>query len=76
MSELLDPSTCSEGRWLLSIPCKGKHPLIDGWQTKFDVCREDMARWAGANTGILCAYDPVFDLDILHPEAAAEAEHG
>jgi hypothetical protein len=56
------------------IPCKGKHPLLSGWQTKFDVSQEDMARWPGTNTGMLCAYAPVFDLDVLHPEAAAEAE--
>ena len=56
------------------IPCKGKQPLIDGWQTKLDVSPEEMAAWPGSNTGMLCAYTPAFDIDILDPQAATEAE--
>ena len=56
------------------IPCKGKQPLIDGWQTKLDVSPEEMAAWPGSNTGMLCAYAPAFDIDILDPQAATEAE--
>jgi hypothetical protein len=55
-------------------PCNGKEAILRGWTTLLDVSAEEMAVWPGANTGIICTFNPVFDADILHPEAAVAVE--
>jgi hypothetical protein len=64
------------------IPCRGKNPGIEKnwqWQALGGADPEEIKRWgrdyAGArNTGILTKFTPAFDIDILHPEAAAAVE--
>ena len=56
------------------IPCKGKRPLLDGWQTKVSVPVEELRRWPGGNTGILTKWTPAADLDLTHQEAADAVE--
>lgn len=74
MSELLECRLALKAAGFHPIPCKGKQPTLSGWQTKSDVCQEEMARWAGTNTGSLCATVPVWDIDILDQEAAEAVE--
>ena len=56
------------------IPCKGKRPLLEGWQHKLDASDEEMRRWQGRNTGMLCNYNPAGDADITDPEAGDAVE--
>jgi hypothetical protein len=56
------------------IPCKGKRPLLDGWQTKVSVPVEELRRWPGGNTGVLTKWTPAADLDLTQQEAADAIE--
>ena len=58
------------------IPCKGKRPLLEGWQHKLDASDEEMRCWQGRNTGMLCNYNPASDADITEPEAVDAVEGG
>ena len=55
-------------------PCEGKRPILPAWQTKTVVSAEEMARWAGANTGIVLGKTVGLDADVTHQEAAARIE--
>ena len=55
-------------------PCEGKRPRLPAWQTKTVVSAEEMARWAGANTGIVLGKTVGLDADVKHQEAAARIE--
>src|SRR5262245_49774775 len=56
------------------IPCNGKRPLLDAWQTKLDASDDEIAHWGGGNTGILTERTSAFDIDILHDDAAVAVE--
>jgi hypothetical protein len=60
------------------IPTIGKRPLLRGWPELFDVpldvMRDDYYWRLYRNTGILTAYAPAFDIDILYADAADAVE--
>jgi hypothetical protein len=56
------------------IPCKGKKPTLDSWQTKLDATDEEISQWSGTNTGILTERTAAFDIDITHEAAAVAVE--
>jgi hypothetical protein len=61
------------------LPCQGKIPLLKQWQHHFKTNPGEIALWstlwpAATNTGLLTAFAPAFDLDILDPDAAAAVE--
>jgi hypothetical protein len=73
-------ATVSELRLLLRdagfnpVACIAKRPVQDGWQNKINLSDGEILAMPGANTGILTADTPAFDIDIMHPEAAAAVE--
>jgi bifunctional DNA primase/polymerase-like protein len=61
------------------IPCEGKRPRMEKWQTKKDTTAEEIAQWeklwpTARNTGILTQHTPALDIDILNQEAAKGVE--
>jgi hypothetical protein len=60
------------------IPLVGKKPVLDGWQKRGPAAEFEIRMWdtfeAATNTGILTAWTPVLDIDILDPEAAEAVE--
>jgi hypothetical protein len=56
-----------------------KHPACNEWEKKFKVGRAEIELWPkvypdAKGTGILTAYVPTFDIDVLVPEAAVAVE--
>jgi hypothetical protein len=61
------------------LPLIGKVPIFEDWPKRLDVTAFEIEQWtraapAAENTGILTKFTPVFDIDILDPEAAAAVE--
>jgi hypothetical protein len=61
------------------IPLMGKAPCLTGWQQKFETNAAEINLWGktfayAANTGILTARTPAFDIDIRDEEAANAVE--
>ena len=56
------------------IPLDGKRPLLNGWQN-ITVNQEVIVGWGSrGNTGMRTAFAPVFDIDVLHEDAARLSE--
>ena len=56
-----------------------KHPACNDWQTKFKVGRPEIELWPkvypdAKGTGILCAYVPTLDIDVMIDPAAQAIE--
>jgi hypothetical protein len=60
------------------VPCSGKRIFLHNWPTLFDVpvevMRDDYYWRRYRNTGILTAYAPAFDIDVLYKDAAGAVE--
>jgi len=59
-------------------PCNGKKPVLTKWQTRTGASADDIDIWAkthpnATNTGILCAYTPTLDIDVLDDSAVNAA---
>jgi hypothetical protein len=59
------------------IPIKGKIPHYRNWQNQLYASPEQIKLWARlhwdhTNTGLLCAYTPAFDLDVLNAVAVRD----
>jgi Bifunctional DNA primase/polymerase, N-terminal len=57
-----------------------KHPACNEWEKKFKVGRAEIELWPkvypdAKGTGILTAYVPTFDIDVLVPDAADAVEN-
>jgi hypothetical protein len=62
------------------IPCIGKVPAIDSWNTKLTTNDAEIDLWGklypdARSTGALTRFMPTVDIDILIPDAAAAVEH-
>jgi hypothetical protein len=60
------------------LPCTGKRPVLKEWQTRDETSVGDIETWAklypdAKNTGILTAYAPALDIDILDGHAVNAA---
>jgi hypothetical protein len=60
------------------IPCVGKAPVLKKWQTRDVTSEGDLETWVklypdARNTGILCAYTPTLDIDVLDERAVDAA---
>lgn len=61
------------------VPCEGKAAKRPGWPTQLTFTEAEIVGWPlgypnCTNTGFVCTYTPVFDLDILDQEAVEDAE--
>jgi len=61
------------------VPLTGKKAVLTNWQTRGNTNPDEIKLWttmwpAAQNTGILCRFTPVLDIDILDPEAADAIE--
>ena len=74
MTALLDLRLALQANGYSPIPCQGKRPMLLGWQRMPQASADEMARWAGPNTGLLTANLATFDLDIPAEEIAEAAE--
>jgi hypothetical protein len=74
MGTLIDLRLELQAMGYVPVPCAGKRPSIPEWQNKTCSTRAEMATWSGANTGVLTAFVPVVDIDIMDPDAADLAE--
>jgi hypothetical protein len=59
-------------------PVNGKAAVMEGWQKRTEASEGDLETWArlypyARNTGILCAYTPTLDVDILDERAVDAA---
>jgi hypothetical protein len=59
-------------------PCNGKAPVLKEWQKRTGASADDIDIWAqtypnATNTGILCAYTPTLDIDVLDDSAVDAA---
>ena len=75
MTALLDLRLALQANGYSVVACQGKRPTLLGWQNVRTASAEEMARWAGPNTGLLTANLATFDLDIPD-EGIAEAAEG
>jgi Casjensviridae DNA primase len=74
MMSVLDLRLALKAAGFSPIPCTGKRPTLPQWQNKIEASAEEMATWAGANTGIITGVTTAFDVDITNPEAADAVE--
>ena len=74
MTALLDLRLALQANGYSVVACQGKRPTLLGWQNVHTASADEMARWAGPNTGLLTANLATFDLDIPAEEIAEAAE--
>jgi hypothetical protein len=67
-----------KGAGFSPVPCAGKRIFLKGWPELFDVplevMRDDYYWRIYRNTGMLTAYAPAFDADIVYADAADAVE--
>lgn len=61
------------------IPLRGKAPVLQGWQKRFDPSDDEIASWPrqypnARNTGLLAGNTPALDVDIRNEGAALAVE--